>query len=451
MESSNIHDSDCHVTPWTTAQPGSIVSAYDQQRSIFWIAVANTRTIDRVDPSADPGSNESNFQVSVNGLVNALTVDSVTGDVYWGGDSKGADGIGVVRNNFAHTQISAPLREVGDNLEAIHSLGYDPRTGDIFWTAYPSPIVSAIDPVMGRGRLSSNGNFERGDQWVQHGDYIDRIVILPLRTSEHPAGTIFWLEWNRLHWASLPKEPNGNQLPTDPINSISTVSGARVSDVAIIRNDPSNPDDFLAYFSESRSIDVGWYYAATQQKGMDTLSFGCPFFPYQRVLAAVAIDVDLCPADPYKTDPGVCSCGTPDTIVNGVVVCNMGSDSNGNNIPDRMDPTVPSDETVTPDSELLTPLAAVSPKKVTIYMQRFGHVLLPPGVSGVKKGLSFRYVMSLKKRGDHSRSIKVCRRNRITLDKLKPGNYRVKYRVEILRGQKVVKKTSFSPANSFTI
>ena len=71
--------------------------------------------------------------------------------------------------------------------------------------------------------------------------------------------------------------------------------------------------------------------------------------------------------------------------------------------------------------------------------------------SGFPSTFTYASARTAMSGADRSRAIKVVARNRATLDKLKPGNYHIKYRVEIVRGQKVVTKTPFMPARKINL
>lgn len=127
---------------------------------------------------------------------------------------------------------------------------------------------------------------------------------------------------------------------------------------------------------------------------------------------------------------------------------------------------------VTPNTKLEDPpVVTVTSKKVTLLFEPFSDV----GTFGrrstgsrvaieprAKAKNSFRYDVEIKRVSDQNGkrvrnevSNKTSKRNQLTLNSLKPGNYSAKYRVEITKKEdgkeKVVGTTKFSPPASFAI
>ena len=208
---------------------------------------------------------------------------------------------------------------------------------------------------------------------------------------------------------------------------------------------------------------------------------------------------DGCPSDPAKQTPGVCGCGSPETDSNadGIVDCGKAGgggvptptpppqspDGDGDGLPDAEDPCpndpnnpesggvflcdedgngTPDyyDETgaiVTPKTPLSPPYVVPREASVVLYLEPFSGASLDTGKSAAmgkkrSKKLGFRYEVVVESiSGKKVRIRKTVRKNRITLNKLKLGSYKVKYRVQIVSSGKVVAKTDFSPASSFDL
>ena len=163
--------------------------------------------------------------------------------------------------------------------------------------------------------------------------------------------------------------------------------------------------------------------------------------------------LDLCPDDFFKTEPGLCGC-------------------NGYEFPgDSGGTTCLQFPVLEPDTELvLPPEIFINDLRnfVVLTLQRFSRVdddflngssafategtLTPRAAAKTKLSLQYRVVVQQTK-GGRSKTVAriVSKRNQVTVRKLKPGSYNASYSVEAVRGKKVVGRTNFSPAGSFTI
>jgi len=151
---------------------------------------------------------------------------------------------------------------------------------------------------------------------------------------------------------------------------------------------------------------------------------------------------DQCDEDDQKTEPGYCGCGASD------------EDANRNRIPDCLDPKVPPDEPVTPDTEPIAPFVVTKGSSVTVYMERFSGASL--GAAARAAQLSIRYELIVEKTGKGARRTssvqrRVSNRNRVLLEHMPAGQYNARYRVWLTRGSKIVASTQYSPSSSFTV
>lgn len=128
---------------------------------------------------------------------------------------------------------------------------------------------------------------------------------------------------------------------------------------------------------------------------------------------------------------------------------------------------LPPANTVTPKTKLSDPpVVAVIKRTVRMTLAPFLKAQLATGVRGIerktavkavpKARISFKYDIEINKTGKQKARINLlAKKNSVTAKNLKPGNYNVRYRVQITSkaGTKpaVIKNTKFSPRAAFKI
>lgn len=191
---------------------------------------------------------------------------------------------------------------------------------------------------------------------------------------------------------------------------------------------------------------------------------------------------DLCSNDPLKIMPGACGCGLADTdadhdgtadcndlcindplkVSPGTCGCNI-AEVPGCGIPTATPTSTP---VVAPDLRDLTPglkitlppEVAVQENDIVIVFEKFLNTILnKPRTSLVLEAktakITSRYVVTVKDKTLKSKTVyKVStKRNQLALKNLKPGNYSVNYKAEILKNGDVAGKTGVSPTAKFSI
>jgi len=189
---------------------------------------------------------------------------------------------------------------------------------------------------------------------------------------------------------------------------------------------------------------------------------------------------DTCPADPNKTEPGQCGCGVLDTDTDG-----DGTADCNDQCPGDFNKTHPGSagcgelDKVDKKFELKEhPRVAeeVSGKKVTILLEKFAGVELGAQVRGLLAAMQraskkkkagrpkLRYLVVLKYTGSAEAAAtnkkkrktpklqkRLSKRNRVTFKKLKRGRYTVRYRVQVVSGNRKVSQTNWSPSRNFVV
>jgi hypothetical protein len=115
------------------------------------------------------------------------------------------------------------------------------------------------------------------------------------------------------------------------------------------------------------------------------------------------------------------------------------------------------------------PQVSVTGRTVTLFLEDFdavtdgrlleilrrirGQALLPETVLEARrtKKLSIRYETRIKRRGSRTldNSLRITKRNKVTIRNVSAGRYTARYRVRIQRGDRVVGKSRLSPPTGF--
>lgn len=168
---------------------------------------------------------------------------------------------------------------------------------------------------------------------------------------------------------------------------------------------------------------------------------------------ATATATSTATATPCPESLGQCVCGEmPLVLVDGAQVCAPVNTLTKRTIPDA-------------------PQVTVNGRRVTLYLEGFEAVTddrildILDGIQSQasmsklvlaakrRKKLSIRYETQIKRRGSRTldNSLRITRRNKVTLRNVPAGRYTARYRVRIQRGDKVVGKSRLSPRTGFKV